>query len=33
MFLDTSGLLCLIHVREALHAKAVSSYYAQQHHS
>lgn len=26
MFLDTSGLLCLIHVREAQHEKAVSSY-------
>ena len=28
MFLDTSGLLCLIHRREAQHEKAVSSYSA-----
>lgn len=26
MFLDTSGLLCLIHVREPQHEHAVSSY-------
>ena len=26
MFVDTSGLLCLIHVREAQHEKDVSSY-------
>src|SRR6266404_5831510 len=28
MFLDTSGLLCLIHVREAQHEEAVSRYSA-----
>ena len=27
MFLDTSGLLCLIHIREAQHEKAVSSWF------
>lgn len=26
MFLDSSGLLCLIHLREPLHENAVSSY-------
>ena len=28
MVLDTSGLLCLIHLREAQHEKAISSYRA-----